>query len=162
MIGSLSFSRSNSTVATAARGCTALRFALALSCNAERSILSKASSQSLPNHTGCASKRSERLGSQVRLGTRPLPAPSAMERRTSRKCDSPQSDNSRCSVEAAHCFQSRASLATAARRFDSYSKFGADVGDIGHSAPQQKQLDMSRSAKAPRRRGQKDHMIKVG
>src|SRR5438552_9575098 len=33
---------------------------------------------------------------------------------------------------------------------------------LAYIAEQQKQLDMSRSAKAPRRRGQKNHMFKVG
>lgn len=33
---------------------------------------------------------------------------------------------------------------------------------LAYIAEQQKQLDMSRSAKAPRRRGQKNHMLKVG
>jgi hypothetical protein len=33
---------------------------------------------------------------------------------------------------------------------------------LAYIAEEQKQLDMSRSAKAPRRRGQKNHMFKVG
>ena len=33
---------------------------------------------------------------------------------------------------------------------------------LAYIAEQQKKLDMSRSAKAPRRRGQKNHMFKVG
>jgi hypothetical protein len=33
---------------------------------------------------------------------------------------------------------------------------------LAYIAEQQKELDMSRSAKAPRRRGQKNHMFKVG
>jgi hypothetical protein len=33
---------------------------------------------------------------------------------------------------------------------------------LAYIAEQQKQFDMSRSAKAPRRRGQKNHMFKVG
>lgn len=33
---------------------------------------------------------------------------------------------------------------------------------LAYIAEQQKQLDMSRSSKAPRRRGQKNHMFKVG
>jgi hypothetical protein len=33
---------------------------------------------------------------------------------------------------------------------------------LAYIAEQQKQPDMSRSAKAPRRRGQKNHMSKVG
>jgi hypothetical protein len=33
---------------------------------------------------------------------------------------------------------------------------------LAYIAEQQKQLDMSRSAKPPRRRGQKNHMFKVG
>lgn len=33
---------------------------------------------------------------------------------------------------------------------------------LAYIAEQQKQLDMSRSAKAPRRRGQKNHMFKIG
>jgi hypothetical protein len=33
---------------------------------------------------------------------------------------------------------------------------------LAYIAEQQKKLDMSRSAKAPRRRGQKSHIFKVG
>ena len=33
---------------------------------------------------------------------------------------------------------------------------------LAYIAEQQKKLDMSRSAKAPRRRGQKNHMFKIG
>ena len=33
---------------------------------------------------------------------------------------------------------------------------------LAYIAEKQKELDMSRSAKAPRRRGQKNHMFKVG
>ena len=33
---------------------------------------------------------------------------------------------------------------------------------LAYIAEQQKKLDMSRSAKAPRQRGQKNHMFKVG
>ena len=33
---------------------------------------------------------------------------------------------------------------------------------LAYIAEQQKELDMSRSAKAPRRRGQRNHMFKVG
>lgn len=36
------------------------------------------------------------------------------------------------------------------------------LGILAYIAEQQKELDMSRSAKAPRRRGQKNHMFKVG
>ena len=99
--GSLSFMCSNKRAAIAERGCTASLLGFTLSCRAPRSILSKAASQSPPNHDGCASKTSETAHNTGAINARSLPALSEIERRTSRRCNSPQSERSLCSVAAA-------------------------------------------------------------